>query len=82
MTEKVNFKTWILLLHTSAISKSYSTYKKVSVGLWNFENGGSNWLLYAWLKTQINQRKKFSKNCSPKISFLIKKDLICIHKIQ
>ena len=45
LLEKVKFKTWILLLHTSAISKSYSTYKKVSVGLWIF------------LKYQHTQRK-------------------------
>ena len=68
MLEKVNFKHgYYYILHTSAISKSYSTYTKVSVGLWNFDNGGSKWLFYVWLKGQI------SKKCSPKLLFLIKK---------
>ena len=76
MLEKVKFKTWILLLHTSAISKSYSTYKKVSVGLWNFDNGGSKLVIICLAKkssTHGKSKKKFSKKCSPKLLFLIEK---------
>ena len=47
MLEKVKFKTWILLLHTSAISKSYSTYKKCQLGYEISTTVGQNWLLYA-----------------------------------
>jgi len=61
MLEKVNFKTWILLLHTSAISKSYSTYKKVSVGLWNFDNGGSKLVIICLAEKSGNQRKNLAK---------------------
>ena len=65
MLEKVKFKTWILLLHTSAISKSYSTYKKCQLGYEISTTVGQNWLLYVWLKSQVitgNQRKNLAKN--------------------